>query len=138
MLIPSGLRIHLAVKPTDFRKSIDGLSGVVRTVLDEDPLTGHLWVFHNRRRNALKLLFWDRGGFVMVYKRLERGRFKLPELGEGKQIRLSPAELGALLEGLDLTTAKRLPRWTPGLVDPWRSDRSRRGSEPSREPATPR
>lgn len=119
MLNPVGLRIHLALQHVDFRKSIDGLSGVVRTVLDADPLSGHVWVFHNRRRTALKLLFWEHGGFVMVYKRLERGRFRLPAGLDGKQARMTPAELSALLEGIDLSRAKRLKRWRPkGLVDP--------------------
>ena len=119
MLNPVGCRIHLAVQPVDFRNSIDGLCGVVRRVLEADPLSGHVWVFHNKARTALKLLFFDHGGFVLVYKRLERGRFRLPPSTEGKQLRMTPAELSALLEGIDLTRARRLPRWSPqGLVDP--------------------
>jgi transposase len=119
VLNPFGCRIHLALQPVDFRKSIDGLCGVVRGVLEDDPVSGHVWVFHNRKRTALKLLFFDHGGFVMVYKRLERGRFRLPQEAEGKELRMSPAELSALLEGIDLSRARRLKRWRPkALVDP--------------------
>ncbi|MCB9744384.1 MAG: IS66 family insertion sequence element accessory protein TnpB [Alphaproteobacteria bacterium] len=138
MLIPRSLRIWLATEPVDFRKSINGLSGVVRQQLDSDPLCGHVWVFHNRRRSALKLLFWDTGGFVLVYKRLARGRFRVPEVGDTAQVRLSAAELTALLEGIDLSRAKRLARWNPpdDVVDPQRSDS--RAHEPGHAPRRPR
>jgi transposase len=114
MLIPQSMRIHLASEPVDFRKSIDGLSGVVRRVLEDDPLCGHVFVFHNRKRSALKLLYWDTGGFCLLYKRLERGRFRLPERPEGsKRVGMTPAELASLLEGIDLSRCRRLPRWSP-------------------------
>jgi transposase len=69
--IPHTVRVFLATDPQDFRKSIDGLAAVVQSHLIRDPMTGDVYVFHNRRRNALKLLYWDHGGFCLVYKRLE-------------------------------------------------------------------
>ena len=111
-MISPGVRVHLAVDPIDFRNSIDGLEAAVRARLSEDPLSGHVFVFHNRTRTALKMLFWDHGGFVLVYKRLERGRFRLPA-GSGVRLAITHAELAALLEGIDLSRAKRLIRWNP-------------------------
>lgn len=113
MLTPSrNVQVHLAVEPVDFRNAIDGLCGIVRNRFDGDPLGGHVWVFHNRARTALKLLFWDQGGYVLVHKRLARGRFRVPA-AEGERLRLTNAELAALLEGIDLARARRLPRWNP-------------------------
>ena len=85
---------------------------LVREALGEDPLSGHLWVFHSRDRRAVKLLLWDTGGFLLIHKRLEKGRFRLPR-SDGKTVRMTAAELTALLEGIDLSTARRLPRWNP-------------------------
>lgn len=114
MLLPHGVTVHLAREPADFRKSIDGLAALVQSRLADDPMSGHLFVFHNRRRTALKLLFWTHGGFSLLYKRLERGRFRLPPMDEsGNRLQISSAELAALLDGIDLTRARRLPRWNP-------------------------
>jgi transposase len=107
-------RILVATAPVDFRKSIDGLAALVELHLRETPLSGTMFVFTNRRRDGLKLLVWDRGGFVLVYKRLERGRFRLPA-ADSDRVTLTPAELAALLEGIDLAHARRLPRWNPQL-----------------------
>lgn len=113
MLTPSrNVQVHLAVEPVDFRNAIDGLCGLVRNRFAGDPLAGHVWVFHNRTRTALKLLFWDQGGYVLLHKRLAKGRFRVPP-AEGDRVRLSNAELAALLEGIDLSQARRLPRWNP-------------------------
>jgi transposase len=113
--IPSTVRVFLGTQPQDFRKSIDGLAGVVQAHLDRDPLTGDVFVFHNRRRTALKVLYWDHGGFCLVYKRLERGRFRVPHLhATRRDVSLTPAEFTALFEGIDLSRARRLPRWNPG------------------------
>ena len=76
--ILSTVRVFLATEPQDFRKCIDGLAAVVQSHLQHDALTGDVFVFHNRRRTALKVLYWDHGGFCLVYKRLERGRVRLP------------------------------------------------------------
>ena len=113
-MIPTPTRILVSTSPTDFRKSIDGLAALVELHLRESPLSGTLFVFRNARRNALKLLVWSSGGFVLVYKRLERGRFTLPNADTDRQF-LTPAELGAILEGIDLRRAKRLPRWNPSV-----------------------
>jgi transposase len=76
--LPSALRIFLAASPADMRKGFDGLSLLVREVIAEDPLSGHLFVFRNRRRDRVKVLYWDRDGFALWYKRLEKGTFRFP------------------------------------------------------------
>jgi len=106
------LRIHLAREPVDFRKGHHGLCGVVRNQLDGDPLQ-HLWVFYNRRRTALKLLWWDHGGFILAHKKLARGRFRIPTSRDGKTVAMTAAELAALMEGIDLSRCRRLRRWNP-------------------------
>ena len=111
-------RIHLAVQHADFRKSIDGLSGQVQTILEADPTNGHLFIFHNRRRTALKLLWWDRGAFNLLYRRLERGRFRLPAFHKGtRSVCLSKAELEAFIDGLQLLRLEPGKRWEPPLSD---------------------
>ena len=111
-MIPTPSRILLSTAPADFRKSIDGLAALVELELRESPLSGTLFVFRNLRGNALKLLFWTNGGFVLVYKKLERGRFRVPT-AEADRLSLTPAEVAAILEGIDLRRATRLPRWNP-------------------------
>lgn len=101
-LSPS-LKIYVANGTTDMRKSFDALAGAVREVLDQDPLSGHLFVFLGRRRHLVKILYWDGSGFWLLAKRLARGTFAWPEpRGDGKAIELRPDELGALLGGVDL------------------------------------
>lgn len=112
MLIPTPTRILVATRPVDFRKSIDGLAAVTELVLGERALSGAWFVFLNRRRNAVKMLLWHQGGFVLVYKKLERGHFRIPE-NDQDRIVLTPAELAAVLEGIDLSHARRLARWNP-------------------------
>ena len=113
-VIPTGSRIHFATKPVDFRKSINGLSGAVRMILARDPLSGHLFVFHNKRKNGIKILWWDHGGYCLFYKRLSKGRFKVLPFKNGLiSARMTSAELAALLEGIDLGRARRLKMWTP-------------------------
>ena len=104
------LRIFLAVEHADMRKGFDGLAQIVREVISEDPLSGHLFVFRNRRCNRVKVLYWDRDGFALWYKRLEKGTFRFPE-AKGGRVEVTPAEMVAVLEGIDLTRAKRLPRF---------------------------
>jgi transposase len=108
--IPS--RILFARKPVDFRKQIDGLAAVCERELGEAPLDGTLFLFTNRDGNALKALVWTHGGFTLVYKKLERGRFPWPT-GDEDRVRMTPAELAAILEGIDLSRARRLSRWNP-------------------------
>lgn len=112
MLIPTPSRILVARDPVDFRKSINGLAAVCEVHLSEEPLDGSLYVFTNRRRNGLKMLIWTHGGFMMLYKKLEKGRFRWPSL-QGDRGSITPAELAALLEGIDLSRARRLARWNP-------------------------
>jgi transposase len=85
---------------------------LVEVHLRESPLSGTMFVFRNQRGNALKLLIWSAGGFVLVYKKLERGRFRVPA-AEADRTPLTLAEITAILEGIDLGKAKRLPRWEP-------------------------
>lgn len=112
MLISTPSRILIARDPVDFRKSIDGLAAVCEVHLQEHPLDGTLYVFRNRRRSAVKMLIWTHGGFMMLYKKLERGRFRWPAKNTDRQT-ISVAELAALLEGIDLSKARRLSRWNP-------------------------
>ena len=91
--------IYLYRSPCDMRKSFDGLCGLIRSELDADPLSGSLFVFVNRRRSMVKLLYWDRDGFMILYKRLERGCFKLPDLS-ASDVRIDRCQLNMLLEGI--------------------------------------
>ncbi len=104
-------RIFRAVEPSDMRRSFDGLSAIARDVIGEDPLSGYVFAFTNKRRNRLKLLFWDGSGLWVCAKRLERGTFSWPSFSCGANGRLSlrPEELTALLAGLDLDGARRRP-----------------------------
>ncbi len=104
----------MATRPVDLRKGFDGLSNVARHVLEQDPMSGHLFVFINRRRNRVKILFWDRSGFAIYYKRLERGTFRRPRSSNlDDAIEIESAELVLILEGIDLRDAKRRRRWKP-------------------------
>ena len=108
--LPSALRIFLAVEPADMRKGFDGLAQLARERIAEDPLSGHLFVFRNRKRDRIKILYWDRDGFAVWMKRLEKGTFRFPE-AKGGRIEVTPAEMLAVLEGIDLSRARRLPRY---------------------------
>lgn len=104
-------RIFVYAAPTDMRKGFDGLSGVVRSSKPGELLNGDLFVFVNRRRDKLKILYWDGDGFVLYYKRLERGTFRLPS-AEGKSVlEVDRATLLMLLEGLEMKEIKRQKRY---------------------------
>jgi transposase len=108
---PPTVRIWLATEPVDMRKSFRGLSGVVRERFEADPLSGHVFCFINRRRTMMKLLLYDRTGFVILYKKLSRGRFQLPAVSaEAHRVRLDATTLTLILEGIDLRTVKRRVR----------------------------
>ena len=113
--LPPSVRIFVATEPVDLRKGFDGLSAAAREVLRQDPLSGHLFVFINRRRNRAKILVWDRSGFWLLYKRLERGRFRLPRpRREGASaIEMEATDLALLLEGIELGRTVWRPRWEP-------------------------
>ena len=102
----------LATEHVDFRNSIEELASRVERELKENPLSGTMFVFRNRSCTALKLLYWSHGGFLLIYKKLEKGRFRLPPT-QGDRQSLTPAEVAAILEGIDLQHAKRLSRWNP-------------------------
>jgi transposase len=109
---PPAVRIWLATTPADLRKSFDGLAELVRQHLDNDPLSGHLFVFRNKRSDRVKLLYWDEDGFVIVYKRLEEGTFRFPPVGAGQaSVTLRAAELAMLLDGVDWQNARRSKRY---------------------------
>jgi transposase len=111
--LPPSVRIYFATEPTDMRKGIDGLRALVEGTLRHDPYDGHLFVFVGKSKDKVKILFWDRSGFVLYMKRLERGRFQLPAVdARRKQVDMEPAQLAMLLDGIDLN-ARRLARWNP-------------------------
>lgn len=112
---PSSVRIFICLSPADMRRSLDGLAAMTREVLHEDPLSGHLFVFFNRRKDRTKILFWDRSGLCLYYKRLEKGVFRLSALERPKRVRaeIEAAELALILEGIDLTHARRRARFVP-------------------------
>jgi len=102
MLLPSqGMQVYLALGNTDMRKSINGLSVLVESNMDLDPFSGHFFVFCNRRRNILKVLYWDRNGFCLWHKRLEKDRFRWPE-SEREVLNIGHRELMWLIEGLEI------------------------------------
>jgi len=98
------------------RKSFDGLAAAARHVVGEDPLSGHLFVFFNRRADICKSLWFDRSGFCVWAKRLERGRFRLPQppAPGRRHVEMEAADLALVLEGIDLRGARRRKRWQPG------------------------
>ena len=114
--LPPAVRIFVSKQPTDMRKSFNGLVNATRSVILQDPLSGHLFVFFNRRRTMVKALYWDRSGFCLWAKRLERGTFYLPSSDENAVVEMEAAELLLLLEGLDLGNAQRRKRWAPRLA----------------------
>ncbi|NBD09935.1 IS66 family insertion sequence element accessory protein TnpB [Corallococcus silvisoli] len=112
--LPASVRVVLAVEPVDMRKSIDGLMALVRTAWGEDVYSGHLFAFVSRRGDRIKVLTWNRGGFVLLYKRLEAGRFRLPPVDEGAQaVTLDATQLAMLLDVIDVAQVRRQPAWTP-------------------------
>src|ERR1700676_2401669 len=107
-----GARIWLASEATDMRCGFDRLAERVRAVIGEDPLSGHLFVFRSRRGDRLKILVWERDGFLLWYKRLEAGLFKLPRMSEGaRSVELRASELAMILDGIDVSKLKRAPRY---------------------------
>jgi transposase len=108
-----GVRIYLCTSPTDMRKGFDTLAALVREGLGYDPLSGHLFLFIGRSKNRLKLIYWDKDGYALWYKRLEAGTFRLPVAKPGAaSMELKASELAMLLEGIDLRSIKRRKRFT--------------------------
>lgn len=110
LTVPPAVRIYLAAGATDLRRSVDGLSMLVREGFGLDPLSGHLFVFRNRRGDRLKILVWDRSGFWVLYKRLERGTFAWPAEAGGPPLTVTSRELLVLLSGVDVGHT-RVRRW---------------------------
>jgi len=115
IVLPRSVRIYVATAPANLRKSFEGLSNEVRSVLLSDPLSGDVLLFLHRRRTQVKLLMWTRGGYTVVHKRLERGRFTFPcQVREGvARVEIDAHELAMLLEGLVPTTQRAAMRWSP-------------------------
>jgi transposase len=112
--IPYQVRILLARDPVDMRKSFHGLVGLTESVLKQDPLSGHLFVFINRRRDRIKVLYWGGTGFCIWYHQLEKGSFQLPDAAqtdEREGIEISASQLSLILNGIDLASARQRPRF---------------------------
>lgn len=108
--LPASVRIFVCLQPADMRHSFDGLAAMAASVLRQDPLSGHLFVFRNRRGDRVKILYWDRDGLALWYKRLEAGVFLFPQ-HPGDGVEVSPADLALVLEGIDVADAKRRKRY---------------------------
>ena len=117
LTLPPAVRIYVATAPCDLRKQFAGLAALVVQGLQEDPRSGHLYVFRNQRGSHVRILFWDRSGYCLVSKRLEKGTFRVPwraeEVAGRAHVVLEAAELALLLEGIDLRGARRRARWSP-------------------------
>ena len=115
ILLPRAVKVYFATQPTNLRQSFEGLTNQIRHALGYDPLSGHVFVFLNRRRNQVKLILWTRGGFTIVHKHLERGTFTFPaKVTEGvMSIAIDVHELAMLLEGIEVDEIKTKPRWEP-------------------------
>jgi transposase len=111
--LPHAVRVFLHSPPTDLRKGFDALSGLVTTAFSQDPISGHLFLFVNRRRDRLKILYWDRDGLAVWYKRLETpGTFQLPVITpDVVSVEMSPTHLSLILSGIDLRPARQHKRF---------------------------
>ena len=111
--LPASVRVYLCLTACDMRKSFDSLHALVRDQLELDAFAGHLFVFASRRRDRVKILYWDRDGFAVWAKRLEEGTYAVPfaESGEERRREITAQELGALLSGIDLTQATQRKRY---------------------------
>ena len=113
--LPPSVRIFVYTRPADMRKAFTGLSALVNEHMQLDPLSGHLFIFTNRRADRLKALYWDRDGYALWYKRLEKGTFRFTRPGDASDdashIEMQPADLAMMLEGIDCSNAKRQKRW---------------------------
>lgn len=108
------VRIWLCTGPTDMRRGFDRLAEQAQQVTRQDPRAGHLFLFRSRSGDRLKVLYFDRDGYALWYKRLEEGTFKLPKVsGDQRSVELKASELAMLLDGIDLASVKRVRRWRP-------------------------
>ena len=111
--LPSVVQVFICLQPTDLRKSFDSLAALVSAVVGQNPLSGHLFVFLNRYRDRVKILFWDRSGYCLYYKRLEAGTFRLPVQTDAGVVSCTQGlpELTLMIEGIDLSNARRRKRY---------------------------
>lgn len=118
--LPPSVRLFVATQLVDGRKGADSLMALVRDVLRQDPLSGHLFVFFSKRRDRVRIVYWDRNGFAMWTKRLEAGRFCPTFSADGRlsACTIEAAELALILEGIDLAGSRRRPRWEPRRTTP--------------------
>ena len=106
--IPANVCVYLCTKPTDMRKGFDGLHSMVLQVFARDPLDGHLFLFVNRRRDRIKALWWEPGGLILWYKRLEQGTFEMPRADAGRaHVTIDATQLAMLIGGVSLTSARK-------------------------------
>ena len=114
LTLPPSVRIWLAREPVDLRKGFDGLGAIVRHQWEKDLFGGHLFVFLGKRLDRCKVLLWERGGMAIYYKRLERGRFRLPRVkSDATHVALDATELAMLLDGIDFGRVRRAQHWEP-------------------------
>lgn len=113
--LTSTLRVFVAVGSTDLRRGFDGLAQVAREALSQDPMAGHLFVFANRRRDRIKILYWDGDGYAIWMKRLEQGTYRWPG-ADATHVEIKAAELAAMLGGIDLATTRRRVRYAAAGV----------------------
>ncbi len=111
--LPSSVRVFLHAPPTDLRKGFDALCGLVTTAFGQDPTSGHLFLFVNRRRDRMKILYWDRDGLAIWYKRLENpGTFQIPTTAtKAASIEMTPTQFALILSGIDLKSARQRKRY---------------------------
>ncbi|KKK66888.1 hypothetical protein LCGC14_2959560 [marine sediment metagenome] len=107
---PSAVKIYLCKQPTDMRRSFDGLAMMVQCIIRHDPLSGHVFVFRNKRGNMLKLLYWDRDGYAIWYKRLEKGTFSWPDHISDNAL-IDYRELSMMLEGITISPRRKKTRF---------------------------
>ncbi len=130
--IPRSVRILIGSTPIDMRKSIDGLMSIVQEELRQDAYSGHLFVFVSRRADRVKILTWDKGGFLLLYKRLERGQFKLPHFSNDTMaVEIDATQLAMLLDGIEFGRVRRPEHWKPP------SQVARPAGHPMDKPAPP-
>lgn len=106
MLLPLGLKVHLASAPVDMRKSYQTLGILVKNVLGKDPFCGHVFVFYNKRKDLTKVLYWQKNGFCLLQKKLEKGVFSLPASFPGQSLEISTYHLQGFIEGIDCWKVK--------------------------------
>lgn len=110
--LPESVKIFFCTKPTDMRCSFDGLYGIVKSFMENDPMSGALFVFRNRRGNRIKIFLWNRDGFLILYKKLAKGTFRFPPVLRGNSVELDYATMMMILEGIDLKSVRRQSRYS--------------------------